>query len=117
MRRFDLAVTCVCCALLGYFAWHAWKGPRGYPYQHGLEDKLAMLNQNVHRIMLVDDLMEPPLGALHEHDDLAKAMRNFDTYNLKHLPVLDGNGRLAGFLAREDVFNHYRKMLQTNDDL
>ncbi len=47
MRRFDLAVTCVCCALLGYFAWHAWKGPRGYPYQHGLEDKLAMLNQKL----------------------------------------------------------------------
>ena len=45
MRRFDLAVTFVCCALLGYFAWHAWKGPRGYPYQHGLEDKLAMLQQ------------------------------------------------------------------------
>ncbi|HOG49989.1 MAG TPA: CBS domain-containing protein, partial [Lentisphaeria bacterium] len=78
---------------------------------------LAMLNQNVHRIMLVDDLMEPPLGALHENDDLAKAMRNFDSYNLKHLPVLDGNGRLAGFLAREDVFSHYRKILQTSDDL
>ena len=47
MRRFDLAVTCVCCALLGYFAWHAWKGPSGYPYQHGLEDKLAMLNKKL----------------------------------------------------------------------
>lgn len=78
---------------------------------------LAMLNQNVHRIMLVDDLMEPPLGAVHENDDLAKAMRNFDSYNLKHLPVLDANGRLAGFLAREDVFAHYRKMLQTSDEL
>ena len=45
MRRFDLAVTCVCCALLGYFAWHAWKGPRGYPYQEGLEAKVATLTQ------------------------------------------------------------------------
>ncbi len=45
MRRFDLAVSCVCCALLGYFAWHAWKGPRGYPYQQGLSDQLAMLQQ------------------------------------------------------------------------
>ena len=43
MRRFDLVVTCVCCALLGYFAWHAWKGPRGYPYRDGLEAKVAML--------------------------------------------------------------------------
>jgi cell division protein FtsB len=31
--------------LLGYFAWHAWKGPRGYPYQHQLEYNLAMLQQ------------------------------------------------------------------------
>ncbi len=44
MRRFDFVVTCVCCALLGYFAWHAWEGPRGYPYREGLEQKLAVLD-------------------------------------------------------------------------
>ncbi len=43
MRRFDFIVTCACCALLGYFAWHAWKGPRGYPYQEGLERRMAGL--------------------------------------------------------------------------
>jgi cell division protein FtsB len=43
MRRFDFVVTCVCCALLGYFAWHAWKGPRGYPYQDGLNAQMALL--------------------------------------------------------------------------
>lgn len=43
MRRFDLAVTCVCSALLGYFAWHAWEGPRGYPYQEKLQQKVAAL--------------------------------------------------------------------------
>jgi cell division protein FtsB len=43
MRRFDFAVTCVCCALLGYFAWHAWKGPRGFPYQDGLKQDMASL--------------------------------------------------------------------------
>lgn len=47
-RRFDVIVTCVCLALLGYFAWHASKGPRGYPFHdnlaaeaNGLADKLA----------------------------------------------------------------------------
>ena len=44
MRRFDLIVTCVCCAMLGYFAWYAWKGPRGYIYQDQLQGKLAMLD-------------------------------------------------------------------------
>ena len=42
MRRFDIIVTCVCCALLGYFAWHACKGPRGFPYRDGLEVKVAL---------------------------------------------------------------------------
>jgi cell division protein FtsB len=44
MRRFDFIVTCVCCALLGYFAWHAWKGPRGFPYRDGLEVRLGALS-------------------------------------------------------------------------
>jgi cell division protein FtsB len=43
MRRFDFIVTCVCSALLGYFAWHAWEGPRGFSYRDGLEVKLAQL--------------------------------------------------------------------------
>ena len=50
MRRFDLIVTCVCCALLGYFAWHAWKGPRGYPYKDGLEAKVALLDAKFQRL-------------------------------------------------------------------
>ena len=43
MRRFDFVVTCVCCALLGYFGWHAYKGPRGFPYKEAEQAKLAAL--------------------------------------------------------------------------
>ena len=43
MRRFDFVVTCVCCALLGYFGWHAYKGPRGFPYREAEQMKLAAL--------------------------------------------------------------------------
>ena len=32
-HRFDIIITVACFALLGYFAWHAWEGPRGYPYR------------------------------------------------------------------------------------
>ena len=35
-RRFDTIVTLVCLALLGYFAWHASKGPRGFGFRDGL---------------------------------------------------------------------------------
>jgi cell division protein FtsB len=41
--RFDHAVTVGCMAMLGYFAWHAWQGPRGFSYRDGLEIKLAEL--------------------------------------------------------------------------
>ncbi len=49
-RRFDFVVTCVALVLLGYFVWHAWQGPRGYPFRdnlaveaNGLADKLAAI--------------------------------------------------------------------------
>lgn len=44
LRRFDFIVTCVCMALLGYFAWHASKGPRGYPYRDKLAAEAASLD-------------------------------------------------------------------------
>ena len=42
-RRFDLIVTCVCAALLGYFAWHGAKGPRGYAFRDQLAAEAADL--------------------------------------------------------------------------
>ena len=41
--RFDYAVTVGCIAMLGYFAWHAWEGPRGFAHRDELEVKLAEL--------------------------------------------------------------------------
>jgi cell division protein FtsB len=42
-HRFDFVVTLACFALLGYFAWHAWQGPRGYPYRDRLVAEAASL--------------------------------------------------------------------------
>lgn len=42
-RRFDFIVTIVSMALLGYFAWHGWKGPRGFAYRDRLEAQVAQL--------------------------------------------------------------------------
>lgn len=41
--RFDLLVSLGCIALLGYFAWHAWYGPRGFGYATKLQAELAKL--------------------------------------------------------------------------
>ena len=64
MRRFDLAVTCVCCALLGYFAWHAWKGPRGYPYQDSLQQEIASLDQKFAMVQQKRVRLEHKVGLL-----------------------------------------------------
>ncbi len=41
--RFAPVVSLGCLLILGYFAWHAWHGPRGYAYQEQLSGKLALL--------------------------------------------------------------------------
>jgi cell division protein FtsB len=64
MRRFDFVVTCVCCALLGYFAWHAWKGPRGYPYRDRLEARLAALDGKYQSVKAARQRLEHKAGLL-----------------------------------------------------
>lgn len=42
-RRLDTTVTLVCLALLGYYAWHASRGPRGYSFRDGLSAEASAL--------------------------------------------------------------------------
>lgn len=48
--RFALLVSLGCLLVLGYFAWHAWHGPRGYAYSDGLALKLSALEVEVEQI-------------------------------------------------------------------
>lgn len=41
--RFDLLVSIGCVAMLGYFAWHAWYGPRGWAHAARLDAELQAL--------------------------------------------------------------------------
>ena len=43
VHKFDIAVTCACLTLLGYFAWHAFEGPRGFGYRQAQAEKSAAL--------------------------------------------------------------------------
>lgn len=47
LQRSDLLVAAGCCVLLSYFAWHAWKGPRGYAYLTTLEVKAGSLAKDL----------------------------------------------------------------------
>ncbi|WP_374333167.1 septum formation initiator family protein [Aestuariivirga sp.] len=64
MRRFDFVVTCVCCALLGYFGWHAYKGPRGFPYRDGLAIKVASLKDKYESMQQQREKLEGKVSLL-----------------------------------------------------
>lgn len=49
-HRFDAIITVSCFVLLGYFAWHAWNGPRGYSYREALLDTLAQNAREFDRV-------------------------------------------------------------------
>jgi cell division protein FtsB len=46
-RSFDLVVMSVCFTLLGYFAWHAFEGPRGFDHHEALLARAAKLDEGL----------------------------------------------------------------------
>lgn len=64
MRRFDIVVTCVCCALLGYFGWHAYKGPRGFPHRDNLVMKVASLKNKYEDMQARREKLESKVSLL-----------------------------------------------------
>lgn len=66
LQRFDLLVAAGCLVLLSYFAWHAWKGPRGYSFLAALEIRTEGLTKDLaaeeterHRLEAKVALMRP----------------------------------------------------------
>ena len=56
--------------------------------------------------------MESPVGTVSPDDDLARAMANFEKFNLKYLPVCDDSGIFHGFIAKAPIFAKYRTMVR-----
>ncbi|MGI5923000.1 MAG: chloride channel protein [Lentisphaeria bacterium] len=75
----------------------------------------AMLNPQIHDLLLIFDLMDPPLGILSPDDDLVKAMNSFDKYNLRYLPVCAKTGKFSGFVERTPIFARYRRMISETE--
>ncbi len=55
---------------------------------------------------LAADVMLPPI-ALHESDDLRFASKQFLDNGLRELPVIDGSGRVIGFLDEHEIAGVY----------
>lgn len=52
----------------------------------------------------VRDVMHPEVATIGRNDTLALADQIMEVGRIRHLPVLDEDGRLAGVLSRRDLF-------------
>jgi cell division protein FtsB len=58
IQKFDSVVSLACCAVLGFFAWHATKGPRSFDYRDKLNAQVAKLETDVAAITAKRDEAE-----------------------------------------------------------
>ena len=56
-------------------------------------------------------LMQRPLAKLSDNLPMTVVMKTFDDTHADHLPVLDADGHLKGYLSRQHVFTQYRRMV------
>jgi cell division protein FtsB len=82
--RFDLVVMAACLALLGYFAWHGFKGPRNFDHRDQLIAKAERLDATLQAIrakrLALDKrvaLMRPESIDPDMLDELARAVLNY----------------------------------------
>jgi cell division protein FtsB len=47
ISKFDSVVTCACFGLLGFFAWHAQEGPRGFAFHEKLASQSRQLSDEL----------------------------------------------------------------------
>ncbi|MCR4959152.1 MAG: chloride channel protein [Prevotella sp.] len=56
-------------------------------------------------------LMQQPPAVLADSLPMKEVMKTFDDTHADHLPVLDAEGHLKGYLSRQHVFTQYRRMV------
>jgi cell division protein FtsB len=83
-RKFDLIVLAACASLLGYFAWHAFEGPRGFAHMEALKMKAGELAREQHRVAGERDALDRRVGLVRPEatdpdivDELARVSLGF----------------------------------------
>ncbi|HZY80718.1 MAG TPA: chloride channel protein [Cyclobacteriaceae bacterium] len=78
-----------------------------------LEDiRETMFNTALYDQVLVNQLMRPAIVTASIEEEMASVMEKFDKNNVWNIPVLDQEGRYAGFVSKSAVFSSYRKKLK-----
>jgi CIC family chloride channel protein len=64
----------------------------------------------------VRDVMKLPPALVSMEEGMQSVLDKFETSGAWNLPVVDGNGRYAGFVSKSKIFSSYRNMLQQFSD-
>ncbi|MFZ9387307.1 MAG: chloride channel protein [Chitinophagaceae bacterium] len=65
----------------------------------------------------IKSLMKKPPGVLQHNQDMHSVMEKFDLTQSWYLPVLDPDKRFLGFISKTKLFNKYREILTSQEDL
>ena len=64
ISKFDSVVTCACLGLLGFFAWHAQEGPRGFAFREKLASHSRQLSDEMATIQKQRTVFETRVALL-----------------------------------------------------
>ncbi len=71
-----------------------------------------MFRPDLYKRMYVSRFMSMPPAKLCTTDPMEAVMKTFDDTGAWNLPVLDENGKYAGFVSKSKIFNSYRRVLR-----
>lgn len=67
--------------------------------------------------MLVERIMKSPVETLHQNDTIHEAMNMMSRLSIRHIPIVDDNGNLAGIISDKDVNLALPSIADKGDDL
>jgi len=75
-----------------------------YPEAPTIEDIADQIEKQIH--LFAKDLMNKKVYTINNDQDVFKALSKMMAYNVRILPVLDGDEKLAGFIVEKDIFKY-----------
>ena len=75
-----------------------------------------MFDADSYETTRVRDVMKLPPALVSKGENMQSVLDKFETSGAWNLPVVDENGRYAGFVSKSKIFSSYRNMLQQFSD-
>lgn len=73
-------------------------------------DAIRVVAQNVPLDISLEEVMTKNVVTVHEDATFEEARRKILTHKIRHLPVVDSNGKLVGLIAVRQILNEFFKI-------